>query len=175
MTGRKSADRKQEGAVRRQMWVAGPMLSIGVILACLPAFHGCLGLGKPSGAVRRKRADNSPCMTCHMDFKKEPIALSHEKAGFGCTHCHGLSNDHGGDELNILPADKVYGRMEIVPLCKSCHPEHKKSRAFDNFKKKWQSRYRPNGRMITSGSHVCTDCHGNHAVISPDKLQFPTE
>ena len=34
MTGRKSADRKQEGAVRRQMWVAGPMLSIGVILVC---------------------------------------------------------------------------------------------------------------------------------------------
>ncbi len=104
------------------------MLSIGVILAFPPVFNGCFSRETRSGA-RRKPADNSPCMVCHMDFKKEPISLSHEKAGIGCAYCHGLSNDHGGDELNILLPDKLYGQMEIVPLCKSCHPEHKKGEA----------------------------------------------
>ncbi len=173
MTGRESADRKQARAGRLRMLVAGPMLSIGVILACLPAFHGCLGLGKRSGAAPRKRADNSPCMTCHMDFKKEPLAVGHAAIGAGCATCHGESGAHGDDESNIITPDVMFGRAEIRPFCMTCHQTHTKGKVLDAFLAKWADKRRPNGRIVSEES-VCTDCHGNHAVLRPDQLN-PTD
>jgi hypothetical protein len=47
-----------------------------------------------------------------MDFKAEVISARHEKAGVGCTDCHGSSLAHGDDELNITPPDRLFGRAE---------------------------------------------------------------
>lgn len=116
------------------------------------------------------QADNSECLICHMDFKNELLSARHEKAGIGCTSCHGPSLAHGDDELNITPPDKLYGRAEIVPFCKACHRPHVEGRVYDEFVKKWHSRRRPNGRMILDDS-VCTDCHGKHAILRVDQQQ----
>ncbi len=119
-------------------------------------------------AVARAPADNSKCLVCHLDFKAELISARHEKAGIGCSACHGPSLAHGGDEYNITTPDRLFGRAEIAPYCSGCHLEHKKGKAYDDFLEKWHSRRRPNGRMIMDDS-VCTDCHGNHAVLRPDQ------
>jgi len=156
-----------------------PCVLIGVVLAaggCAP-HKGPTAKSKPPetkqkrAAVALDAADNSECLICHMDFKGEEISAGHEQAGIGCIGCHGDSLAHGDDELNITPPDKLFGRAEIVPFCKGCHPTHVEGRVYDDFVKQWHSKRRPNGRMIVDDS-VCTDCHGNHAILRPDQRQF---
>ena len=113
------------------------------------------------------QTDNSFCMVCHADFDDEPIAAEHLEAEIVCASCHGSSEDHGGDEANVITPDVAFGRSEIVPFCKSCHPEHKTGEDYDAFVKKWNGKRRPNGRMVLDNS-VCTDCHGNHAILKPE-------
>lgn len=152
---------------------------IGVVLGA----WGCAQCKRPTAksnppevkqnnnGVALDAADNSECLICHMDFGAEEISAKHEKAGVGCTNCHGDSLAHGDDELNITPPDRLFGRAEIVPFCKGCHPAHVKGAVYEDFVKQWHSRRRPNGRMILDDS-VCTDCHGNHAILRPDQRQF---
>lgn len=131
----------------------------------------------PSAAKKPvKPADNSACMVCHADFEKEPLAAAHQKAGIGCSKCHGESGDHGGDELNIMLPDVMFGRKEIEPFCTGCHEkkDHPKGKEYLRFLKKWRDKYRPNGRIVQDKS-ICTDCHGNHAVLTPAQMQFPAE
>ena len=120
-------------------------------------------------------ADNTGCQVCHIDFEEETLSVKHVEAGVGCNDCHGPSEDHSQDELNILYPDYLFGRGEVVSFCKTCHQEeHPKGKMYELFMKKWLGKYRPNGRMIRADS-VCTDCHGNHARIPADKMHFPTE
>jgi len=120
--------------------------------------------------------DNSECLVCHSDFSEEELSLNHEEAGVGCTGCHGPSEDHGGDESNVMFPDFLFGRSEIVPLCTACHKqdEHPKGEVYKLFLKKWSGQYRPNGRMIGSDS-ICTDCHGNHAILAPHQTPVSTK
>ena len=138
------------------------------VLGCLPR-EGSRADG--GSGVAAKAADNSECLICHMDFKTEVLSAEHEKAGIDCTGCHGPSLAHGDDELNIIPPDKLFGRAEIVPFCKSCHATHVTGGVYEAFVKKWHSKRRPNGRMILDNS-VCTDCHGNHAILRADQQQM---
>jgi hypothetical protein len=123
-----------------------------------------------SSLSARQQVDNAECLTCHMDFQAELISAKHESVGIGCTSCHGDSLAHGDDELNITPPDRLFGRAEIVPFCKDCHPTHVEGKIYDEFVKKWHSERRPNGRMILDDS-VCADCHGNHAILRVDQQQ----
>ena len=127
-------------------------------------------------AKPRKPADNSECLVCHADFETETLSAKHAKAGTGCFDCHGPSTDHGDDEWNIVLPDVLFGRKEITPFCTKCHKkeDHPKGEKYRAFVKKWSGKYRPNGRMIRKTS-ICTDCHGNHAVLSPDQQQFSAE
>ena len=43
--------------------------------------------------------------------------------------------------------------------------------AYAAFVKKWHSRRRPNGRFVMDDS-ACTDCHGMHSIIPPDKQVY---
>lgn len=169
--------------VRRPAGSAVSFVSFVVLSACLAA-GGCKNRHvsntcdtKPETAATQPRpaihdtggqTDNSACMVCHLDLADEPIAAQHLEAGIVCAACHGPSEDHGGDELNIITPDVTFGRSEIVPFCTSCHPTHKTGEDYDAFVKKWYGKRRPNGRMVLDNS-VCTDCHGNHAVLSPEQ------
>jgi hypothetical protein len=127
------------------------------------------GVHKPVPPPRT--GENSECLICHMDFNNEELSVKHEQVGIGCINCHGDSLAHGDDELNITPPDRLYGRAEIVPFCKGCHETHVTGKVYDDFVKKWHSKRRPNGRMVLDDS-VCTDCHGNHAILRADQRQF---
>lgn len=131
---------------------------------------------RPPQAAAPKPADNSECLVCHADFKEETLSAKHEKAGVGCPKCHGPSADHGDDELNIMLPDVLFGRSEIAPFCTTCHKkeDHPAGEKYEAFVNKWKGKYRPNGRVIRSKA-ICTDCHGNHAVLSPDQMQFDNQ
>ncbi|MBL7134570.1 MAG: cytochrome c3 family protein [Phycisphaerae bacterium] len=152
---------------------AAVLLVAGMVVSALPAIQGCgQFLGLPGPVTLHKKTDNSHCLVCHLDFKAEKISAEHEKEGVGCNSCHGESLAHGDDEFNITTPDVTYGREEIGPLCRKCHKTHEKGRKYQAFLKKWEDERRPNGRMISAAS-VCTDCHGNHAVLTPDKQLEP--
>ena len=166
-----------DGKTRRfTAWAAAWLLVAGVVVSAVPAIQGCeplvQALTMPGPVTLGKPADNSHCLVCHLDFKKEEISAEHEKEGVGCNSCHGESLAHGDDEFNITTPDVTYGRVEIAPLCTKCHKTHDKGRKYQAFLKKWEDERRPNGRMISAAS-VCTDCHGNHAVLTPDKQLEP--
>jgi hypothetical protein len=108
--------------------------------------------------------DNSSCLVCHIDFQDELISAAHQKAGITCMACHGDSLTHSGDEFNITRPDVIWGRAEIGGFCKQCHVKHKMPKAVEKFRAEWLSKRRPNGRMILPDS-VCTDCHGEHAIV----------
>ena len=127
------------------------------------------------GLASYEPADNSGCQVCHYDFGEEELSVKHEEAGVGCNSCHGISENHSQDELNILFPDYLFGRAEIVGFCKTCHTEeHPKGKMYELFMKKWEGKYRPHGRMVSDKS-ICTYCHGKHAIISEDKLHFLAE
>ncbi len=161
--------RKFSHGIRDLCFVIGATF---VMFGCVRDESPGAGEGKMSPGVRS--ADNSECLICHMDFKAEELAAKHEKEGLGCTSCHGPSLAHGDDELNITPPDRLFGRAEIVRFCKDCHRRHVKGKAYDEFVEKWHSKRRPNGRMILDDS-VCTDCHGDHAVLRIDQQQMIPE
>jgi hypothetical protein len=109
--------------------------------------------------------DNEPCLVCHLDFKRETITASHQKAGMTCASCHGDSEAHRADEMNIIRPDVLWGRAEIVPFCRQCHKGHKDPAKLEAFHKEWDGKRRPNGRWVMEES-VCTDCHGVHAIVT---------
>jgi len=108
--------------------------------------------------------DNEPCLVCHLNFKRETITASHQKAGMTCASCHGDSETHRADEMNIIRPDVLWGRAEIVPFCRQCHLAHKDPAKVEAFHKEWDGKRRPNDRCVTAES-VCTDCHGLHANV----------
>ena len=108
--------------------------------------------------------DNSSCMVCHIDFQTELISSKHEEEGITCMACHGDSLNHCDDEHNITRPDVIWGRAEIEPFCKQCHPKHEKPEAVKQFRAKWLGKRRKNGRFVMEDS-ACTDCHGKHAII----------
>jgi hypothetical protein len=123
---------------------------------------------QPKAPISAATTENPECLVCHMDFEHELIAARHAKEGLGCGFCHGPSVAHGGDEMNITPPDRLFGRAEITEFCQDCHPTHKQSKRYDAFVRKWLDKRRPNGRMVLDDS-VCTDCHGKHAILRPDQ------
>jgi len=147
-------------------------LDATAVLTILLCTVGCLQSGGSKADIKAaagKPANNSECIVCHMDFAEELISKAHEKAGIACTACHGPSLAHGDDEYNITPPDMLFGRAEITGFCRKCHPTHRKGAAYEAFVAEWLGRRRPNGRMILQDS-VCTDCHGEHAVLRPDQM-----
>ena len=108
--------------------------------------------------------DNESCMVCHIDFKTEKISSVHLDAGITCMACHGDSEVHRADEFNIIRPDVIWGRAEIEAFCKQCHEKHKQPQAVEEFREEWMSKRRPNGRWVLEDS-VCTDCHGEHAIV----------
>lgn len=174
MAGRTRRRRAGRPGARLLAWCVAVGVSVAA-LSCVwtPERRAAVGWPPMLGAVPQvpgKPADNAECLVCHMDFKKEYITVEHAKVGVGCFTCHGPSAAHGDDEANIITPDVTFGRAEITPFCETCHRTHKRGETFDAFVAKWTGKRRPNGRWVSADS-VCTDCHGNHAVLRPDQLE----
>jgi hypothetical protein len=115
------------------------------------------------------QTDNSACLVCHLDFEREELAAQHVTAHVVCAGCHGRSEAHRSDELNITKPDVLYGRSAIDPFCVRCHPTHKDPGKLAEYLNQWRGVRRPNGRMVQDDS-VCTDCHGQHAILRPEQI-----
>jgi hypothetical protein len=114
----------------------------------------------------RLAADNSFCYVCHLNYDGEQLALDHERAGIGCTECHGQSLDHCNDENNITPPDVMYPRAKINSSCMSCHPKDKIG-------------HEDAHRSILSGATTqqkhCPDCHGTDHRLSIRTVRWDKE
>ena len=160
-----------------RVWLLVGCAVVGVAIAaasCAPKPQNRVGWPPALGPVPetpRKPVSNEGCLVCHMDFEKEEIGAGHARVGVGCFTCHGPSSAHGNDEANIITPDVTFGRAEIAPFCQTCHATHKTGPEYEAFLKTWADERRPNGRIVSAES-VCTDCHGNHAVLRPDQLEY---
>jgi len=134
-----------------------------MILVDNPRFNADKPLRFDSGYLE----DNSSCMVCHIDFQEELIALTHEEQGITCAACHGDSLTHMVYKYNITLPDVIWGRADIDHFCMQCHEKHEDPAAVEKFRAEWLSKRRPNGRFIMKDS-VCTDCHGNHAIVGEE-------
>ncbi len=100
---------------------------------------------------------NGRCMVCHLNYLQDEISLVHARAGYGCAHCHGESDEHIADESWAsggpgTPPDIMYRADEVVPVCLKCHellPSDPDCRC--EFPRLAQKK-------------SCTDCHGTHRL-----------
>lgn len=118
-----------------------------------------------TGQVRKPPMpkDNSICLVCHINFETEEIALEHLAKGITCARCHGISSEHSNDEEAAAKPDILFGRAEVEAFCKTCHAQHKDSKAVAKFLAEWKGKRRPHGRLILANA-ICTDCHGLHRL-----------
>lgn len=134
----------------RNVWMAVLVAAIGAIGAYVSrgADHPTTQPAKP--------ADNSYCLTCHLNFGDESLAFKHQKVGVGCATCHGPSDKHSADENGIIPPDVMFPKDRITSGCASCHKlaQLDKDAAHDpllNSKAEEPFKY-------------CTSCHGKHTM-----------
>lgn len=98
--------------------------------------------------------DNSRCLVCHLNFKREELVMQHLRAGIRCVTCHGDSSAHTSDEDNVTPPDIVYPKAKVNAFCTKCHrKEHKPMR----------------GRHPRHPYY--TNCHGKHWLPGDRKWQ----
>ena len=144
------------------MFAAAALLAVS--LAC-PCATSVLAGEAPAPQNGIPKADNGLCYVCHLTLKTEEITTTHLAEGHACTKCHGPSNDHMQDEMQMTTPDLLYGRTEVDGMCGKCHddPHEDKPAEVKAFRDKWRGRPRPNGRAITETS-ICTDCHGTHNI-----------
>ncbi len=109
------------------------------------------GLVKPE---KNKKADNTACLDCHADLAEEMIAAKHLKKGYGCAACHGDSIAHGEDEANITNPDVLFGRAEVTPFCKLCHPKHEESKKLRRLRQGVARKARPDRRDDPQGCNL---------------------
>jgi len=100
-------------------------------------------------------ADNSRCEVCHVNFSEELIAVSHAEQGLGCETCHGVSDDHAGDEGHQTAPDIIYAREVVKPFCMGCH-DAKSLGEWDEHEEILAA--------ASSSKETCTDCHGEHRL-----------
>jgi len=117
-------------------------------------------LEKPaSPATSKQTADNSSCLVCHANFRKEGLAATHASNAVGCSSCHGPSTAHRNDEANIIPPDHMFAGESIDSSCARCHEGHdvEPRAVVKRFLEK-----SPNQNDMKS--LVCTSCHGEHRM-----------
>lgn len=152
----------------RNRLAVGAALLAGVTLLALLLFEQFCTLPEAAQAAEPEAegpADNSMCYVCHAGMEAEKITEVHASKGHGCTKCHGASDDHMQDEMQMTTPDLLFGRREVAGMCRECHehPHKEKKEKVESFLEKWRGRARPNGRTINEKS-ICTDCHGTHNV-----------
>ncbi len=104
-------------------------------------------------------ADNSHCLVCHANYRREPLAARHAQAHMGCVVCHGDSFEHRNDENNTTPPEKMFARDAIDDACAKCHKRH------DVPPRQIVARLKARGLTTDDpDAIVCTDCHGDHRL-----------
>jgi len=125
-------------------------------VACHDSLHGPKAV---HAAVKKEypEVDNSYCNDCHLYMKTEPLVTRHFEAGVGCEHCHGISEEHMGDEEALIPPDRMFPKAKINKGCMAmvCHPKEDMEK---------QIGHRPFFAEADPDHKVCTDCHFKHRL-----------
>lgn len=133
-----------------------------------------------SGSRTSKKQQAATCLKCHSDdpnvrakvgpsagFIKSYESSVHSRAvqsgndmAAACSDCHGGHDMRKGSD----PASRV-SRLKIATTCGQCHPDV-------------QDQYSSSihGKALLSGinaSATCTDCHGEHNILSPKDANSP--
>ena len=112
-----------------------------------------------STATSKPIADNSSCLVCHANFRKEGLAATHASNAVSCAACHGPSVAHRNDEANVIPPDRMFPVESIDASCARCHEGHDvEPRAVV---KRFLER---SAKQNDLKSLVCTSCHGEHRM-----------
>ncbi len=115
---------------------------------------------KPATPAKQARtADNSSCLVCHANFRKEALAASHASHEVSCTSCHGPSVAHRNDEANIIPPDIMISTEKLDAACARCHKSHDVEPRAVVVRFLEKSTGPPNLKSL-----VCTSCHGEHRL-----------
>jgi hypothetical protein len=121
------------------------------------------------------------CGKCHGDAEKSYAGSNHGKMRAkgeipGCAACHGKHDIRKVKD----PASRVF-RLNIVATCLSCHkdralesryphlPDHQLIAAYEQSVHGLASK-----KAGLMGSAVCSDCHGNHAILPADEPKSAT-
>ncbi len=116
------------------------------------------GTNAPTGG-----ADNSRCQVCHINFMQEPLVVAHARTNIGCATCHGACDAHIADESwasggNGTAPDIMFPRLKIYAACIACHKPEQVFVKVEKHKPFWWS--------IAYQERVCTDCHGQHHMVT---------
>jgi cytochrome b subunit of formate dehydrogenase len=150
-----------------------------------PACIDCHGEHSVQSATNDSSTTNhkkvaAMCLSCHLDnpdvrVKVGPSAKfvsSYEKSVHGqavqhgneraatCTDCHGSHEMRKGSN----PVSKV-AKRNIAATCGQCHGDVEE-----------QYKFSIHGKAIAAGvaaSATCTDCHGEHNILSPKDVRSP--
>jgi formate-dependent nitrite reductase cytochrome c552 subunit len=129
-----------------------PTLIVALVAACA---YRSRGADQPA-TQPAKPADNSYCLTCHLNLGDEKLADRHKKAGVGCATCHGPSDKHSSDENGIIAPDVIFAKDRITSACASCHKlaQLDQDAAHDLFL----------SSKAEGPFKYCTSCHGKHTI-----------
>ena len=121
------------------------------------------------------------CGKCHGDAEKSYAGSAHGKLRAkgeapGCAACHGRHDIRKVKD----PASRVF-RLNIVGTCLSCHrdrtlesryshlPDHQLIAAYEQSVHGMALK-----KAGLTGTAVCSDCHGNHAILPADEPKSAT-
>jgi hypothetical protein len=122
------------------------------------------------------------CGKCHGDAEKSYATSSHgilRAKGVtdvpGCHDCHGMHDIRTPKD----PAAMTF-RLNIVATCLRCHKDQAIEKKYNLPDQKEMAAYEQSVHGMASrksgltGSAVCVDCHGNHAILPGDQPRSAT-
>jgi len=122
------------------------------------------------------------CGKCHVDAEKSYAGSSHGKLrAKGVTDVPGCDGCHGKHDIRKPkdPAARTF-RLNIVATCLRCHKDQAIERKYNLPDVKVMVAYEQSVHGMASkksgltGSAVCIDCHGNHAILPGDQPRSAT-
>lgn len=141
---------------RKLAWLAAAIASASAVLLIAGA--------QDPQTVQPLEGDNGECFVCHIDFDGELLVQKHIEQGITCRSCHGASDHHRKDETLMTRPDLLWGRSEVVEMCRQCHEQHQNPDKVAAFKQQWTGKTRPDNSRHIHDDPVCTDCHGEHTI-----------
>lgn len=148
--------------------------------SCLTCHRKPVTPGSGTAPAALKRLQENLCLSCHL-YDSSVRARAVATAGFiasfessvhgkalhrgdarapNCVDCHGPHEERRGFDTSSL-----VNKMRVADVCGKCHPAE--------------------NRLFTAGVHgaaiergnkdapSCTDCHGEHSILSPSNPQSP--
>ena len=142
---------------------------------------GCVTCHASASAPHGKLKKVS-CGKCHDDAEKSYAMSSHGlRRAKGVTDVPSCGDCHGKHDIRRPkdPAGKTF-RLNIVATCLRCHKDQAIERKYSLPDRKEMVAYEQSVHGVGStksgltGSAVCIDCHGNHAILPGDQPRSAT-